>query len=120
MNKIVIGMLLATFVFCGRAFALGVDVGPVHVHSKGATQDLKIIIDTIVKGDDSKAVTKLHAHRKGDSDAKFEIKVASADLDKETQELIKTTLTTGVIYKAHIEKLEDNWKLLMLRKSDDD
>ncbi len=119
MNRAMIGMLLVTSVFCGKAFALGIDVGPVHAHTKGATQELKLIIDTVVKDDDSKVVTKLFAHRK-DGEDKFEIKVVFADVDVKTTDLIKEPLKTGVIYKAHIEKLEDNWKLLQLRKNDDD
>jgi len=118
MNKIVIGMLLATLVFCGRAFALGVDIGPIHAHTKGSTEELKIVIDTIDKDDDGKVVTKLHAHRK-DGEDKFKIKVVLADLDDKTKDLIKTKLKTGVTYKATIEKLEDDWKLLKLRKSAD-
>ena len=57
MNKIVSGLLLASLLFCGKAFALGLDVGPIHSHTKGSTEELKLIIDTIVKDDDSKAVT---------------------------------------------------------------
>jgi hypothetical protein len=118
MNKIVPVMLLATLVFCGKAFALGVDAGPIHAHTKGSTEELKIVIDTIAKDDAGKAVTKLHAHREGGDD-KFEIKVKYSDLDDKTKDLIETTLKTGVIYKAHLEKLDDDWKLLKLRKSDD-
>ena len=119
MNRIMSGVLLATLLFCGKAFALGVDVGPVHAHTKGSTEELKIVIDTIVKDDDGKAVIKLHAHRKGGDDT-FQIKVVLADLDDTTTDLVKTTLKTGVSYKAHLEKLEDNWKLLKLRKDKDD
>ena len=119
MNRMVLGMLLVSLCFGGRAFALGVDVGPVHAHTKGSTEELKIVIETIVKDDDGKAVTKLHARRKGGDDT-FKIKVVLADLDKETKELLETTLKTGAVYKAHLEKLEDNWKLLKLRKSDEE
>jgi hypothetical protein len=119
MNKIVTVMLLATLVFCGKAFALGVDVGPVHMHTEGSTQELKLVVDTIVKDDGGKAVTRLFAHRKGGDD-KFEIKVVSADLDNATMNLVQTALKTGTIYKAHLEKLEDDWKLLKLRENSDD
>lgn len=119
MNKIAFGILLGGLFFCGKAFSLGVDIGPVHVHTKGSIQKLKIVVDTIVKDDDGKAVTKLHAHRKNGDD-KFEIKIVYADLDKDTTDLVKNSLKTGVIYKANLEKLEDNWKLLMLTKSEDD
>ena len=80
---------------------------------------MKIVVDKIIIDDASKAVTKLFAHRKGGND-KFEIKVASEDLDKETKELIKDTLKEGARYKAHLEKLEDDWKLLKLRKDDEE
>jgi len=119
MNKIVTGMLLATLVFCGKAFAVSVDAGPVHMHTKGSTEELKIVIDKIVKDDDGKAVTKLHGHRKDGEDA-FKIKVVFADLDDKTKELIETKLKTGATYKASLEKLEDDWKLLKLRKNEDD
>jgi hypothetical protein len=119
MNKLVTGMVLATLVFCGKAFALGVDIGPVHAHTAGSTQELKIVIDTIVKDDNSKAVIKLHAHRT-DGEDKFQIRVAFSDLDDRTKELIETTLKTGISYRAHLEKLEDNWKLLKLRIDKDD
>jgi hypothetical protein len=119
MNRIFAALLLATLVLCGRAFALGVDVGPVHAHTKGSTEELKIVIDTVVTDPDSKAVTKIFARRK-DGDDKFEIRVVYADLDDETKDLIKATLKTGGTYKAHIEKLDTDWKLLKLRKSKDD
>ena len=61
----------------------------------------------------------LLAHRKGGDDT-FQIKVVFADLDKETTELVKTKLKTDVIYKAHLEKLEDDWKLLKLRENSED
>jgi len=93
-----------------------VDLGPIHGHTKGSIQKLTIVTDTIVKDDDSKAVTELQAHRKGGDD-KFQIKVVFADLDDKTKDLIDTKLKTGVAYTAHIEKLEDDWKLLKLRKT---
>ena len=119
MKKIVTAMLLATLVLCGRSFALGVDVGPVHAHTAGSTEELKLVVDSIGKDEDGKAVVKLFAHRKGGDD-KFQIKVVFADLDNETKDFIKAGLKEGGVYKAHIEKLDDNWKLLQLRKSEDD
>jgi hypothetical protein len=119
MNRLVTGIVLATLVFCGKAFALGVDIGPVHAHTKGSTEELKIVIDTIVTDEVSKAVTKLHAHRT-DGEDKFQIRVSFSDLDDKTKALIEGTLKTGFSYKAHLEKLEDNWKLLKLRNDKDD
>ena len=119
MNKIVTVLSLAMLVFCGRAFALGVDIGPVHEHTKGSAEELKIVVDDIVTDADSKTLTKIYAHRKGGDD-KFKINIVSKDLDDTTKDLIKDTLKKGVSYKAHLEKLEDDWKLLKLRKNDSD
>jgi hypothetical protein len=113
-------ILASSLFFCGTAFALGVDVGPVHVHSTGATQSLKIVIDTIVKDDDTKAVVRIHAHRKGDSDDKFQIKVSMADLDDESKTLIKEKLKADLTFKIQMEKLDENWKLTSIRKNEDD
>lgn len=118
MNKVAAGMLLVALAFCGKAFAVGVDVGPVHVHTEGSIQMLNIVVDTIVKDKDG-TVTKLNAHRKGGEDT-FAVKVVLADLDDKSRDLVKTNLKTGVTYKANIEKLEDNWKLLKLSVNDDD
>lgn len=118
MNKIAVGLMLGMFVFGGKAFALGLDVGPVHVHTKGSTQQLKLIVDTIVKDKDGDAVIKLHAHRNGGDD-KFEIKIVLSDLDDTSKNLLRNTLKTGVIYDAHLEKLENDWKLLKLRENDE-
>lgn len=119
MNKIVSGMLLASLLFCGKAFALGLDVGPVHTHTKGSTEELKLVIDSITKDEDTKAVTKLIGHRKG-SDDTFKIKVVPADLDETTLKLIKTKLKEDAVFKAVLEKLEENWKLLKLREIEED
>jgi len=130
MNKIGTLILVAALPLCGKAFAVGVDVGPVHVHtgevvvvhehSKGDSYEVKIVVDKIVRDEDTKAVRKIIAHRKGDADDKFEIKVASEDLDDDSKDLVANKLKTDVIYKTRILKLEDNWKLLTIRKNDDD
>jgi hypothetical protein len=93
-------LLMSSLAFCGSAFALGVDVGPVHVHSTGASESLKIVIDTIVKDEDTRAVIKIHAHRKGDSDDKFQIKVSMADLDDESKTQIKERLKEGALFNV--------------------
>jgi hypothetical protein len=133
MTKIVTLILMATVFFGGKAFAVGVgvDVGPVHVHTgvdlprvrvhvRGDTEELKIVVDSILRDDDTRAVLKMVAHRKGNPEDKFEIKVSLADLDEDSKELVATRLKTEVVYKARILRLEDNWKLLTIRKNDDD
>ena len=51
MNKLMLMLVmsLVTLLYGGKAFALGVDVGPVHVHSESATENLKVVIETAVK-----------------------------------------------------------------------
>ena len=121
-------MLLSSIFLCGKVFALGVDVGPVHVHTElptvhvyttGTTESLKVVIDTIVKDDETKSVVRILAHRKGDSDDKFQIKVFMSDLDDDSKDLIRHKLEADVIYKVRMEKLEEHWKLLSIRKNED-
>jgi len=118
--------LLVAFalMWTGRAFAFGVDVGPVHVHGThvkvGDSTDLKIVIDKIVTDEDDKdRVRKLEAHRKGDEDDKFKIKVVWADLDDDSKALLKKA-KSDVVYKMKIEKMDDEWKLVKIRANDDD
>jgi hypothetical protein len=122
-------ILMSSMLVCGKVFALGVDVGPVHVHTElpsvhvyktGTTESLKLVIDSIVKDEDNKAVIKIHAHRKGDSDDKFQIRVSIADLDDDSRDLIKHKLEVDVVYKVRMEKLDEHWKLLSIRKNEDD
>jgi hypothetical protein len=122
-------MLLSSLFLCGKVFALGVDVGPVHVHTElpsvhvyttGSTENVKLVVDSIVKDDDTKAVIKIRAHRKGDTDDTFQIRVSIADLDDDSKDLIKHKLETDVSYKVRMEKLDEHWKLLSIRKNEDD
>ena len=121
MNKASLVLLVLGMLFSGKAFALGLDVGPVHMHGTkvvvGDTTDLKIVVDTIVVDPDSKAVTRLHAHRKGDTDDKFDIKVVTGDLDDKSRDLVKV-LKTDIIYNMRLEKRDDNWKLLKVREDE--
>jgi hypothetical protein len=115
-------MAVAAIIFvCGRAHALGIDIGPVHVHGTkvkvGNTIDLKIVADSITKDDDK--VTKIKAHRKGDDDDQFSVKVVWKELDDKSQELLKE-LKEDKIYQAKLEKLDDDWKLLKIRKIDEE
>jgi hypothetical protein len=107
-----------------RAFALGVDVGPVHVHGTkvkvGNTIDLKIVPDSLTKDDEEKdRIRTMRAHRKGDDNDNYTIKVVWKDLDDDSKELLKK-VETGNVYKMKIEKQDDDWKLLKIRKNDDD
>jgi hypothetical protein len=124
MNRLCAVLVLVLALVSGRAFALGIDIGPVHVHGTkvkvGNTIELKVEVDKVTKDEDEKdRVRKLTGHRKGDSDDKFEIKVIWKELDDDSKELLKE-VKTEKIYKMKLEKMDDDWKLLKIRKNDDD
>ncbi len=118
-------MLLAAFAavtFSDRAFAFGVDVGPVHIHGTkvkvGDDMETKVNVTKIVRDDDEKdRVRRLEGHRKGDSEDKFKIKVVWADLDDESKDVLKKA-KSETVYKVKIEKLDDDWKLVRVREDD--
>lgn len=123
MNKLCSVLVIALAMVSGRAFALGIDIGPVHVHGTkvkvGNTIELKIEVDKVTKDEDEKdRVRKITGHRKGDSDDKFEIKVVWKELDDDSKELLKE-IKNEKIYKMKLEKMDDDWKLLKVRKNDD-
>src|SRR5438445_8720326 len=87
-------LLSVLAVSSGRAFAFGIDVGPVHIHGTkvkvGDNMDLKVTITKIVRDEDEKdRVRKLEGHRKGDTEDVFKIKVVWSDLDDASSELLK-------------------------------
>jgi hypothetical protein len=114
--------LVAAMLLGGKVFALGIDVGPVHIHGTkvkvGNTINLKIVADTITRDEDDKdRVRGINAHRKGDEDDKMTIKVIWADLDDDSKTLLKG-MKTDTIYQAKLEKQDDDWKLLKIRNTD--
>ncbi len=122
MFRILLTAVAAVLIANGSARAFGVDVGPVHVHGTkvkvGSTIELRIEIDKITKDEDKEdRVKRLKAHRKGDSDDEFLIKVSYADLDDDSKDLLKK-VKTDTIYKVRLEKADDDWKLLKIRKDD--
>src|SRR5437764_1068720 len=122
MNRLLCcAVALAAMLSIGRVFALGVDVGPVHVHGTkvkvGSTIDLKIVIDKIVQDDDDKdRIRRIKGHRVN-SDENFEIKVPYGDLDDRSKELLKK-LKTDKSYEMKLERGEDDWRLQKLRNDD--
>jgi hypothetical protein len=106
-----------------RAFAFGVDVGPVHIHGTkvkvGDDMEIRVALTKIVRDDDEKdRVRKLEGHRKGDNEDKFKIKVVWADLDDTSKDLLKKA-ADDTVYKIKIEKLDEDWKLVRIRSEDD-
>src|SRR5438105_4800792 len=94
MRTMTVLLLVAAFALTSRAFAFGVDLGPVHIHGTkvkvGENMDLKIKLTKIARDEDEKdRVRKLDGHRKGDEDDKFHIKVIWADIDDDSRELLK-------------------------------
>jgi hypothetical protein len=101
-------------------------LGPIHIHGSkikvGKNIDLKIVPDKITKDEDKDKkdiVVTIKAHRKGDSDDTFTIKVEWKDLDDKSKELLKE-LKEDKIYEAKLEKRDDDWKLIKIRKIDEE
>jgi len=122
MQKILCFAVAAVLLSSGRAIAL--DIGPVHIHGTkvkvGNTIDLKIVPDKITLDDDKKdQVKRIKAHRKGDNEDNFIIKVEWKDLDDKSQEMLKE-LKEDKIYQAKLEKMDDDWRLLKIRKVDEE
>jgi hypothetical protein len=115
--------LLAVMLLGCRVYAFGIDVGPVHVHGAkvkvGNKMDLKIVADSIVRDEDEKdRVRRIEAHLKNNGVDKFTIKVVWADLDDDSKAVLKK-LKTDTNYKAKLEKMDDDWKLVRIRDEDD-
>jgi hypothetical protein len=121
MNRLFCCAAIAILLAGGKAFALGVDVGPVHLHGTkvkvGSTVDLKIIVDKVTMDDDEKErVKRIRGHRLN-SDEKFEIKVPWGDQDDRSREILKN-LKEEKTYEMKLERLDDDWKLQKIRKDD--
>lgn len=121
MNRLICCAALAALLAGGKAFALGIDVGPVHIHGTkvkvGSTIDLKIIVDKIVTDDEEKdRVKRIKGHRLN-SDEKFEIKVPYGDLDDRSREVLKK-LKIDTTYEMKLERVDEDWKLQKVRKDD--
>ncbi|MGD0088446.1 MAG: hypothetical protein ABSE73_00870 [Planctomycetota bacterium] len=116
-----VSMLLAS----GRVFAFGIDVGPVHVHGTdvkvGDSTTLKIVVDKLKyeeKGD-TKILKEIKAHRKGDSDDTFVIKVDKDDLNDSSKEVL-AKIKEDTRYKMTIKKIDDGWRLEKIKLDEDD
>ena len=116
-------VLLAGILLCStKVFALGIDIGPVHLHGTkvkvGDDMDLKIVADRINRDEDQKErVRKISGHRKGDSDDKFEIRVVWSDLDDNSKDVLKDAKVDDQ-FSMKLQKFDDDWKLLKVRKED--
>jgi hypothetical protein len=115
-------VLLSVLFFCGKVFAFGLDVGPVHVHDTnvkvGSSIDITLVVDKIVRDEEKREhVRRIYAHHKGSEDDKFLVKVDWADLDDRSQEILRGAKTDEP-YDVSLEKLEDDWKLVKIRRHD--
>lgn len=104
---------------CGKAFALGIDIGPLHLHGTkvkiGTSMEFKVIPSNVVTDEDDKErVRRVNAVRVN-SDEKLDIKVTWADLDDESKSILKS-IKTDSSYKVKLERLVDEWKLLKIRR----
>ena len=119
-------VLAASMLFVsGRVFALGFDVGPVHVHGTdvkvGDETTLKIVVDKLKfeeKGD-AKVLKEIKGHRKGDSDDKFLIKVSRDELNDSSKEVL-AKIKEDTRYKMTIKKLDEDWRLEKIKVDEDD
>jgi len=121
------GLVLATgmLLVSGRVFALGIDVGPVHIHGTdvkvGDETTLKIVVDKMryeEKGD-AKVLKEIKGHRKGDSDDKFTIKVDKDELNDSSKEVL-ANIKEDKRYKMSIKKLDEGWRLQKIKLDEED
>ncbi len=117
-------MSLLALMLAGAASTrvLAFDLGPVHIHGTkfkvGDTMDMKILVTRIVRDDEEKdRIRKLEGHRKGDDTDGFKMKVVWSDLDDESKELLKAA-KEDTVFNIKVEKLDDDWKLVKIRKDD--
>src|SRR5688572_5631587 len=108
-------LMLAFALFCcGQVYALGIDIGPIHLHGTkvkiGSSVEFKLIPSKIVTDDEDKErVRRINAVRVN-SDESFDIKVTWADLDDESKSILKT-MKTDSVYKFKLERLVSEWTL---------
>jgi hypothetical protein len=114
-------MVLAGIVLlgCARAHALGLDVGPVHLHGTkvkvGSSVEVKVTVDKVLSDSEKRdLVTRMEGTRVN-SDEKFSIRVPSGDLDDRSVEILKEVKSERT-YVMKLERAEDDWKLLKIRK----
>ena len=120
----VLGLVLLASACAFSSDILAFDLGPVHIHGTkfkvGDTMDMKILITRIVRDDEDKdRIRKLEGHRKGDDTDSFKLKVVWSDLDDDSKELLKAA-KEDTVFKLKVEKLDDDWKLVKIRKNDED
>ena len=115
------GMLLAP----GRVFALGLDVGPVHIHGTdvkvGDETTLKIVVDKLVyeEKDGAKVLKVIKGHRKGDTDDNFTIKVDRDELNDSSKEVL-AKIKEDKRYRMSIKKMDEGWRLEKIKVDEDD
>jgi len=125
MRSLAVLLAAAVLFVSGRVFALGIDVGPVHIHGTkvkiGEETTLRIVVDKLKyeeKGD-KQELKEIRAHRKGDSDDKFEIKVDKEDLNEDSKEVL-SKIKEDKRYRMTIKKLDEGWRLLKIKVDDEE
>ncbi len=122
------GLLLVGAFLTPKAFALGIDVGPVHIHGTkvkvGEEINLWVVVDRI-KREDSKDknkpgdIKRIYGHRKGDTDDKLEIVVSYEELNKKSLEILQG-IKEDEKYRMQLKSLDEDWKLLRVRLEEED
>lgn len=106
----------------GNAFALGVDVGPVHIHGVnvkvGESTTLSVTVDRIIRDEgDRDRIVKLEAHHQGDKDDRFSIFVNRNDMDDDSRNQL-ARLREDNTYSMKLERSDSDWKLLKIRSDE--
>jgi hypothetical protein len=120
-SLVVVGLLLGA----GRAFAFGIDVGPVHIHGTkvkvGEETTLRIVADELKYDDkDGKKVLKsVKGHRKGDSEDTFSIKVDMGELGDSSKEVL-AKIKEAKRYRMTIRKQDEGWLLMKIKEDDEE
>ena len=87
----------------------------------GEETTLRIVVDKLTyeeKGD-KKELKHIKAHRKGDSDDKFEIKVDKEDLNDESKEVL-AKVKEEKRYRMTLKKIDEGWRLLKIKMDEED
>jgi len=123
MQKLALLALGAALFWSSQVFALGVDIGPVHVHGTnvkvGDSTTLSVTVDSITRDENDKSrVVRIEGHHKGDKGDKMTIIPTRGDLDDDSKDMLKRIKEDNT-YSMKLERMDDGWKLTKIRPDDE-